>query len=105
MIKAKSMFEEPIKIGLIRFADLYDHRKDRVLKEKHKGGGEKWQLYRYRQAQIESEPENEKEKEKENEERNGTDQATKRQQREQQDFDSSHQPILVIYTSVSGSEK
>lgn len=26
VIKAKSMFEEPIRIGLIRFADLYDHR-------------------------------------------------------------------------------
>lgn len=25
MIKTKSMFDEPIKIGLIRFADLYDH--------------------------------------------------------------------------------
>lgn len=26
VIKAKSMFEEPIRIGLIRFADLYDQR-------------------------------------------------------------------------------
>lgn len=102
------MFEEPIKIGLIRFADLYDHKKIRVPKKQHKDVGLKRSLYRNRQAQIE--------KENESDTRTGTGSGTRTDQdikeeqrkrereREQQDFDLSHQPILVIYTSVSPSE-
>lgn len=97
------MFEEPIKIGLIRFADLYDHRKvsNKVpevgaeaevdTSNNNAGGRDKEDKSgaKKRKTQIETE----------------TDLAIERRQLQaQQDFDSSHQPILVIYTSLSQGE-
>lgn len=51
------MFDEPIRIGLIRFADVYDH----VAVPEDQAERRRWQA----------------------------------------DFDRSHQPLLVIYTTVN----
>lgn len=60
------MFDEPIRIGLIRFADLYDHFHYRFEGQKDR-----------------------------------TSSAADSGHREAAEFDLSHQPALVIYTSSS----
>lgn len=71
VIKAKSMFDEPIRIGLIRFADLYDHENGNQNKDLQD---------RHNSEQLEEVPWNKE---------------------SAMDFDSSHQPILVIYTTIA----
>lgn len=63
------MFEEPVGIGLIRFADAYDHWRTEQQEETDDGGEE--------------------------EEGGGQEERAPGQLRE---FDLSHQPLLVIYT-------
>lgn len=74
MIKAKSMFDEPIKNGLIRFADFYDHRR---------------QLGR---------DDNDEPEISNNDDYNSNDHYKQHEISRVLEFDSSHQPILVIYT-------
>lgn len=69
VIKAKSMFDEPIRVGLIRFADLYDHRQPEAPQPERRDP----------QSHLRDSS------------------ATQEQPWE---FDASHQPLLVIYTST-----
>lgn len=72
------MFDEPIKIGLIRFADLYDHQTIRSGARKRNN---KDRQYRHNSEQMEEVGSSIK--------------------RDELEFDSSHQPILVIYTTTA----
>lgn len=107
MIKAKSMFEEPIKIGLIRFADLYDHTRPlpetyRPLREKDGNNNtNKAQAKAQTRTQTRTEDEDETRVARDGQKLTDTDRARERQREQQRDFDSSHQPILVIYTGTS----
>lgn len=93
------MFEEPIRIGLIRFADLYDHHRassnelpattiglngdSMGEEEEHEEEATDWQ-HRQQVATTTK------------------DQISLQLERKRAlEFDSSHQPILVIYTTAS----
>lgn len=75
VIKAKSMFDEPIRIGLIRFADRYDNSNRTTASKRHKD-----------------------EEEEQPKQENGNERGI-----EATDFDMDHQPILVIYTTTAAT--
>lgn len=76
------MFEEPVAVGLIRFADPYDRRPARQRRHSSGGGGGV-QRRQEQSAKLQA---------------GGHQAAASR-------FDLDHQPILVIYTSLAGEQR
>lgn len=96
------MFDEPIRVGLIRFADAYDH----YNQQRHQQHS--WQSPA-NQAQVEGNsthfgaaretgrPPGRRRRRHDQEPEASA--AAQRQARAARDFDLSHQPLLVLYTT------
>lgn len=96
------MFDEPIKVGLIRFADAYDHyfHRAQAADDQLDGAG----------APSRGGPPGGRKPAREDDpvrlaSGETADEEGRRQQRQQaravRDFDLSHQPLLVIYTRAA----
>lgn len=82
VIKAKSMLNEPVRIGLIRFADAYDHSSAQLRSGQSESKFKLDQSEQSQQTQLRRS-------------------AQQSQSARFRHFDLSHQPLLVVYTSLA----